>query len=118
MLSGFVKDIKNGTSATEALGNALDKIADRLIDMAVNDLVETALGGLTGRGGNAQGAGLAAGLMSLFGFAKGGIAAGGRPQPLPRFAGGGVSRSAAIFGEAGPEAAVPLPDGRRILPFE
>ncbi len=27
---------------------------------------------------------------------------------------GGVSRSAAIFGEAGPEAAVPLPDGRSI----
>lgn len=30
------------------------------------------------------------------------------------YAGGGVSSSPAIFGEAGPEAAVPLPDGRTI----
>lgn len=51
---------------------------------------------------------------SLFGFANGGVAAYGRPIDLPRFAGGGVSNSAAIFGEAGPEAAVPLPDGRNI----
>jgi len=114
MISGFIKDMKNGVSASEALANALNKIADKLIDMAVNDLVEMALGGLTGRGGNASQAGLASGLLSLFGFKDGGIAANGRPQPLPRFAGGGVSRTAAIFGEAGPEAAVPLPDGRRI----
>lgn len=51
---------------------------------------------------------------TLFGFADGGVAAYGRPVALPRFAGGGVSNSAAIFGEAGPEAAVPLPDGRHI----
>jgi tape measure domain-containing protein len=112
LMSQFIIDMKDGASASEALGSALDKIANKLIDMAVNDLVEVALGGLTGRGGNPAQAGLAGGLMSLFGFAKGGIAAHGRP--LQRFAGGGVSNSAAIFGEAGPEAAVPLPDGRRI----
>ena len=33
---------------------------------------------------------------------------------LFRSANGGVSRGPAIFGEAGAEAAVPLPDGRRI----
>ena len=33
---------------------------------------------------------------------------------LQKFATGGVSYGPAIFGEAGPEAAVPLPDGRRI----
>ncbi|OZB10702.1 MAG: hypothetical protein B7X67_06060 [Rhizobiales bacterium 39-66-18] len=33
---------------------------------------------------------------------------------MPKFAGGGVARRPSIFGEAGPEAAVPLPDGRRI----
>jgi len=114
MISGFIKDVKDGTSATEALGNALNKIADKLIDMAVNDLVEMALGGLTGRGGNPTQGGLAAGLASIFGFADGGIAKNGKPQPLPRFANGGVSSSAAIFGEAGPEAAVPLPNGREI----
>jgi hypothetical protein len=53
---------------------------------------------------------------SVFGtFAKGGVFVPGRgAQPLKRFAGGGISTSAAIFGEAGAEAAVPLPDGRRI----
>ena len=52
------------------------------------------------------------GVQSLFGFANGGIAAHGKP--MQTFARGGVSRTAAIFGEAGPEAAVPLPDGRSI----
>lgn len=114
LLSQFAKDMKDGTSATEALGNALDNIADKLIDMATNNLVELALGGLTGNGGNPSGGGLGSAIAKIFGFAKGGIAANGRPVDLPRFASGGVSRSAAIFGEAGPEAAVPLPDGRRI----
>jgi hypothetical protein len=36
------------------------------------------------------------------------------PAKLRRFAAGGVSNGIGIFGEAGPEAAVPLPDGRRI----
>ncbi|POZ49906.1 tape measure protein [Methylovulum psychrotolerans] len=35
-------------------------------------------------------------------------------DPLKKYAMGGVSHTAAIFGEAGPEAAVPLPDGRSI----
>lgn len=48
-------------------------------------------------------------------FAKGGVFVPGMgSKPLKRFAGGGMSNGAAIFGEAGPEAAVPLPDGRSI----
>ena len=113
-LSGFIRDMKDGASASDALASALDGIANKLIDMAVQNLVESALGGLTGRGGNALGSSGGSALLSLFGFAKGGIAANGRPVPLPRFANGGISRSAAIFGEAGPEAAVPLPNGREI----
>ena len=34
--------------------------------------------------------------------------------PVKKFALGGITRERAIFGEAGPEAAVPLPDGRTI----
>ena len=111
-LKGFINDLREGKSGTEALGNALNKIADKLIDMAVNQLVTSALGPIAGGaiGGSAGGGSL----LSLFGFADGGVAAGGAPRALPRFASGGVSKSAAIFGEAGPEAAVPLPDGRRI----
>jgi hypothetical protein len=67
------------------------------------------LGGLFGSiGGGSAGIG-------KMGFADGGVFVPGRgSMPLRRFAGGGMSSSAAIFGEAGPGAAVPLPDGRRI----
>jgi len=115
--SDFAKGLKDGESATELLANGLDRIADKLIDMAINQLVDQALGGLFGMGGPQSGAngGLGAGFASLFGFAKGGVMIPGQgPANLPRFARGGISRRAAIFGEAGPEAAVPLPDGRRI----
>jgi hypothetical protein len=33
---------------------------------------------------------------------------------LPAYAGGGITSGLSIAGEAGPEAVVPLPDGRRI----
>lgn len=98
VVGGFISDLRSGTSAAEALSNALDKVVDKLIDASLNSLF-----GIGGSGG---------GLLSLFGFAKGGVAAHGKP--VKTFARGGVSRSAAIFGEAGPEAAVPLPDGRSI----
>ncbi len=45
VLGGFISDIRNGTSATEALGNALDKVADKLIDMALNAAFSTSGGG-------------------------------------------------------------------------
>lgn len=123
-IKGFISDLREGKSAAEALGGTLNKIADKLIDMATNDLVGAALGGLNGGKGGAGG-GLGGLLAGLFGggtgasgpfattlapFAGGGIAANG----MRKFARGGVSNRAAIFGEAGPEAAVPLPDGRRI----
>ena len=100
-LSGFITDLKEGKSAAEALGGVFDKLANKFLDMGLDVLF--------GTGGKDFGA-----IGQIFGFANGGIAAGGRPQSLPRFAGGGVAKSASIFGEAGPEAAVPLPDGRRI----
>ncbi|RAS16115.1 hypothetical protein [Ensifer adhaerens] len=103
---GFIADLRSGKSAAEALANALDKVVDKLVDVALNSVFGTGGGG---------GGGILGGLFGgIFGFAKGGIASRGRPQPLKKFARGGVSRSAAIFGEAGPEAAVPLPDGRSI----
>ncbi|WP_336067168.1 phage tail length tape measure family protein [Nitratireductor rhodophyticola] len=105
----------------ETLGGALLSIippietGNRALDNLLNTLIQVvAQAALLGQGPLAGLIGGGGGLLSLFGFAKGGIASHGRPQPLPMFARGGVSRSAAIFGEAGPEAAVPLPDGRRI----
>lgn len=102
-LKGFISDLVHGKDATEALADAVAQLADRLLDIALNQIFRSLFGGLGGGFGG-----------GFFGFAKGGIAAYGKPRPLPAFAGGGVSKSAAVFGEAGPEAAVPLPDGRRI----
>ena len=106
VVGGFISDMRNSASAAEALSNALNKVLDKIIDIGLESL-------FSGFGGG--GGGLLGGLFGgIFGFANGGVAANGRPQPLKTFARGGVSRSAAIFGEAGPEAAVPLPDGRNI----
>lgn len=43
-LSGFLTDLKNGKSGTEALGNALSKISDKLISMAVDNIWGKAFG--------------------------------------------------------------------------
>ncbi len=94
IIDGFIE----GKSAGDILADVLANIGKQLISMGMGSLF----------GGGSGGSGL---LGKLFGFADGGIAAHGRPK---LFANGGVSKSAAIFGEAGPEAAVPLPDGRRI----
>ena len=109
-LKGFISDMREGTSASEALGNALNRIADKLIDMGANSLVETALGGLLG--GNSGSGSILGGLLGLGG--GGATTSGWATSVLPAFAGGGVTRGASLAGEAGPEAVVPLPDGRRI----
>ena len=58
------------------------------------------------------------GFGGLFSSLFGGGGAAGAPMQLasavPAFARGGVTNRPSIFGEAGPEAAVPLPDGRTI----
>lgn len=64
--SGFISDLRSGTSAAEALSNALNKVLDKIIDIGLNSIF-----GLGGGGG----------LFSLFGFKKGG--------KIPAFAGGG-----------------------------
>lgn len=38
VMQGFISDMREGTSATEMLANALNKVADKLIDMAFDDL--------------------------------------------------------------------------------
>lgn len=108
LLGGFIRDLREGKSASEALAGALDKVADKLLDVALDSLFDG--GGL----GAKSGGGVLGGLFKfLFPFGNGGIAKNGRP--MKTFARGGISRTAAIFGETGQaEAAVPLPDGRSI----
>lgn len=87
-LKGFITDLRDGASATEALGNALTRMSDKLIDMAVNGLVEAALGPLFKGGpnsaiGNLLGlSGGDVGLGSWAPFADGGYTGpGGKNQP-------------------------------------
>ncbi|MBB2973944.1 phage tail length tape measure family protein [Mesorhizobium sp. RMAD-H1] len=103
---GLVPKIETGNSALDRLLNTLiEAVAQAAL------LGNGPLAGLLGGGGSGNGIG---GLLgAIFPFANGGIAKNGKP--LKMFANGGISKTAAIFGETGrAEAAVPLPDGRRI----
>ncbi len=106
---------------TQSWGESLANITKRLADLVLQAalLGDGPLGGLFGMGATGGKAGGLIGTLftlgaSLFGFAEGGVMTPQGPRRLKRYANGGVSNTAAIFGEAGPEAAVPLPDGRRI----
>lgn len=50
LLGGFISDLKAGKTAAEALSNALSKVADKLLDAALNGLFGTGPGG-NGTGG-------------------------------------------------------------------
>lgn len=97
--SGMINDLRQGTSLASTLGNLTNRLADKLLSTASDRVIS----GLFSGGMSKDGGGFLSGLAGLFGSAT-----------LPKFADGGISRGPAIFGEAGPEAAVPLPDGRRI----
>lgn len=115
-LTEFGQQIRNGASAMDALKiaglNALGKIADKLVQMAADNLWRSALGGLTGGGGGFN-------LLSLLGGGgpTGSIQVGNQLFPKfangTNFAPGGLS----IVGERGPEL-VNLPRGAQVIPNE
>lgn len=71
-LKGFIQDIKAGTSASDALANALDKVADKLLDIAFENY-----------NGNF--------LSSLFGFFGFGSTSVGAPTNLLPYSDGGYT---------------------------
>ena len=135
---GFFSDLKQGLQSGEgfwksfgsAATNALNKIADKLMDLALNNLWAAAFpGGKSGGGGflsgilgNLFGGGSGAATFNMGGsagaiYAKGGIPGGpgiaaysnqivNRPTVFP------MARGAGLMGEAGPEAVMPLRRGR------
>lgn len=93
ILGGFIQDLRNGKTAAEALANALNKVADKILEMALNGLF-----GL-GPGGNGLGGPLSF-IGQLFGGlfrANGGPVEAGQPY---------------IVGEKRPELFVPNVSGR------
>lgn len=109
VLRGFIDDLRQGTSASEALYNALQNIESKLLDVALNSVFD-ALFGTSGKGPADRGGLLGSILGSLFGGGTTALAGGG----IGHAAKGGILTRPTIAGEAGAEAAVPLPDGRRI----
>lgn len=84
-VGGFISDMMHGASATDALRNALGRLADQLLDMALNSIFDPKnfLGG--GGGGGGLG-GLFSGLFGGGGASASTIAA----LPVGLFAKGGV----------------------------
>jgi hypothetical protein len=116
--TGFFREMRQGATYADAMANAVGRMVDRLGDIASDQLFTSLFGGR----GTSGGTGLLGGLFGGL-FGGGGTAAAASSPGLgdffggsffPTFAGGGVTNRPSIFGEAGPEAAVPLPDGRNI----
>lgn len=108
VMGGFIRDMIDGKSATDALAGALSKVGDKLLDLALDSAFSTKGGGggiLSGILGMFGGGGFkpntTAGKFFTTGFASGTANTGGaRGQPR------GVVH--------GQEAVVPLPNGGRI----
>jgi len=91
--------------------NTIADIAESLLQLGAGGSATGGIGGFVAKGlfdafssGSALGSFQSASLRGLTNSALFG----------PGFAQGGIATKPSIFGEAGPEAAVPLPDGRRI----
>ncbi|SDE12338.1 hypothetical protein SAMN05216337_102064 [Bradyrhizobium brasilense] len=111
----LLQQVRSGASAWDAFKtagvNALGKISDKLMQMAIDNLWSKALGGSTGSG-----------LLSFFGFggSKGSNATdgiGGFGPTVPAYANGTDSAPGgwSIVGEKGPEL-MNVPKGAQILP--
>lgn len=74
-VKGIISDLRSGKSAAEAFGNALSRIGDRLIDMAIDALFAKNTMGAGGGGGGGFG-GLFSIFSKLLGFADGGLVKG------------------------------------------
>lgn len=94
VLGGFIRDLRDGKSASEALANALNKVADKLLDIALNSIFD-------GGGGGGGLGGIFGAIGSLFGFSKGTANTGGK-RGEPR----GIVH--------GQEAVIPLGAGGKI----
>lgn len=127
---GLFSDLANGGSVLDSLFNSLSRIADKLIEMAADNLAAAAFGGLFGGGGSG---GLFGGLFGGGGmgssffpaapsvglYAKGGVFPGGLKSFSGNFTNQVVSKpttfafakGVGLMGEAGAEAIMPLTRG-------
>jgi tape measure domain-containing protein len=121
VMSGFISDLRQGKSASEALANALNKVADKLIDIALNSIFDGGggLGGLLGGGGRRGG--LLGGLLIPGILHKGGVAGSdgyghGRAVSPSVFAGAKRYHSGGIAGMQPGEIPAILQKGEVVIP--
>lgn len=76
-MKGFITDLASGKDAMDALGNAVAKLADKLLDLAIDGLFDG-----KGSGGGGFLSSIASGISSLFGRRAGG---GGTQKGVPYF---------------------------------
>lgn len=84
LAKGFIGDLLDGKSATEALGNAFGRLGEQLIQMAADQAIKALFSNLFGAalGGGSLGNGIGAGISGMFG--AGGLKlAGGGPVSGP-----------------------------------
>jgi hypothetical protein len=107
---GIASDLLSGKSAMESFSSALNKIANKLMDMAVDSLWSKAFGG----GGGGGGGGL---LANIFGGAGASSSILVGNQLFPKFANGTnfAPGGLSLVGERGPEL-VNLPRGSQVIP--
>ncbi|HEV2502329.1 MAG TPA: hypothetical protein VGV39_04605 [Mesorhizobium sp.] len=120
--STLAQDLRNGVKPIEALTNAFGRLGDKLLDMALNNAINSLFANLAGGGSGGSGSGGGGWLGSLFswlGFANGGAFG---ASGLTAFANGGAftnsivssptlfkfANGTGLMGEAGPEAIMPL----------
>jgi DNA repair exonuclease SbcCD ATPase subunit len=133
--TGFVNDLLNATTAVDALNNALKRLAEQLIDMAINAAIRQLFAGLQsafgigGAGGVVAPTAAAGASAPLTGWGVTGISYGPGGPVGPGLAMGGVipgqgrqgiltrptifpaATGLVMAGEAGPEGVLPLKRG-------
>lgn len=112
MEDSLVNLVKGTESVSEAFGNMADSIIEDLIRMQIRQNITAPLS--EGLNGLISGIGTPMGKHMLNGVFGTAPSLNPGAVQLAGFAKGGITTRPAIFGEAGPEAAVPLPDGRSI----
>lgn len=103
VLGGFIRDLQAGKSASEALAGALQKVADKLLDIGLDSI----FGGKGGGGG-------------IFGNLLGGLFGGGfNPVGKVGLFANGIANTGGARGQPrgvvhGQEAVIPLPAGGKV----
>jgi phage-related minor tail protein len=102
--SGLVSDLRNGASLWTALGNAVTRVGDRLLSMAMDTAIKSLLNTLVNGGaGGGMGGGFFGSILSAItgGFGGGGGSTVGIHEMSHNFAGGGYTGPGGRFEPAG-----------------